>query len=109
MSTHLIFVILIYVLLLFIVISLGTGLYYIVKPSQHRDRVAKALTTRISISIALLLIIAFAAFMGWFKPMSLLNLPKAPLESGTQTQTNPATRNPQNANTTPRPQTQNAD
>ena len=92
-----------------IAITLATGLYYIIKPSKRPERVAQALTTRISISIALFFIITFAAFMGWFKPTSFLTMPKAPLESGKQTQTAPAKQSLQNANTKPQPQTQNGD
>lgn len=92
-----------------IVVSLATGLYYIVKPSEHKERVAQALTTRISISIALLLIITFGAFMGWFKPMTLLNQPKVLLESNKQTQIIPTKQSQQSANTKQPPQNQSGD
>lgn len=92
-----------------IVISLATGLYYIVKPSQNKERVAKALTTRISISILLLLLITFGAFMGWFQPMSLLSQPKVPLESNKQKQIAPTRQSQQSANTKQPPQSQNGE
>lgn len=107
MNTHLIFIILIYIFLLMIALTLATGVYYIVKPSKHPERMVQALTTRISISIALLLIIITAIFMGWFRPTSLLTMPKAQLESNRQTQTVPTKQNQQNANTKPQPQSQN--
>lgn len=92
-----------------IIISLATGLYYVVRPVKRDKRVAQALTTRISISVALFLIITFAAFMGWFKPTSLLTMPKVPLESSKQIQKEPTTQNPQNASTKQLPQKQNDD
>lgn len=54
--------------LILIVGSLGSALYYLVKEKERSKRTAKALTTRISLSIALFifLLIAFAA--GWIKP-----------------------------------------
>lgn len=107
MNTHFIFQILIYLFLLSIAITLVTGLYYIVNPSKRPERVAQALTTRISMSIALLLIISFAIFMDWFQPMSLLTMPKVLLESNIQTQRDPTKQNLQNASTTLQLQNQN--
>lgn len=56
--------------LLFILYALGSGLYYLVseKTKKDADRVAKALTWRIGLSLLLfaLLIVAFA--MGWITP-----------------------------------------
>jgi len=50
------------IFLLFILASLGSGLYYLVHDRSQSDRAAKALTIRIALSLALfvLLLIAFA-------------------------------------------------
>jgi Protein of unknown function (DUF2909) len=57
-----IFIVLVLIAILF---SLGSGLYHLTKGREHSTRLAKALTARISISIALfvLLLIAFATGM----------------------------------------------
>ena len=67
------------VLLVFLVIlfSLGSALLHLVR---HKDqdsgkKMARALTIRISLSIALLLFIIFAGTMGWITPHSLLPVP----------------------------------
>ncbi|HHJ39430.1 MAG TPA: twin transmembrane helix small protein [Methylothermaceae bacterium] len=54
-----------------IVISLGSALYYLLHDKSRSPRTVKALTTRISLSIALFFFLLFAASMGWIKPHGL--------------------------------------
>ena len=51
-----------------IVISLGSALYYLLHDKSRSPRTVKALTTRISLSLALFFFPLFAATMGWIKP-----------------------------------------
>lgn len=55
-------------LILSVFYALGSGLYYLVRDQGSSDRVVKALTWRIGLSLILfgLLLIAFA--LGWIKP-----------------------------------------
>lgn len=110
MSTHFIFKLFVYAFLIGIIIALGTGLYYLVKPNKrHKERLAQALTTRIGLSIALLLTLVLAIAMGWLKPHSLLTMPRVPLELNKQKQTDRATQSPQSANTKQPLQNQSGD
>ncbi len=62
--------IIIVLFLLIIVYSLGSALYYLTheRNEEDADRVVKALTWRIGLSL-LLFILLFAAYaMGWIKP-----------------------------------------
>ncbi|OGT64942.1 MAG: hypothetical protein A3J38_05165 [Gammaproteobacteria bacterium RIFCSPHIGHO2_12_FULL_45_9] len=59
------------VLLLFAIIlyCLGSGAYHlIVHKKGHSEKLAKALTWRISLSIALFLLIILSYFLGWAHP-----------------------------------------
>ncbi|MGK0270262.1 MAG: hypothetical protein ACI88H_000905 [Cocleimonas sp.] len=53
---------------IFIVYSLGSALYYMMKDNGGSKRMVKALTMRISISILLFVFIIFSFWMGWIKP-----------------------------------------
>jgi len=60
-----------YIILLFfvfIVYSLGSALYYMMKDQGGSKRMVKALTMRIGISILLFVVIIFSFWMGWIKP-----------------------------------------
>lgn len=59
------------ILLVFIFFSLGSALYFLVTDRSNSDRIVKALTWRIGLSLLLffLLIIAFA--LGWIVPHSI--------------------------------------
>ena len=64
-------------MLLAMVVSLGVGLYHLLKTPDERDKgdkVVKALTWRIAISAALFGFIILAVQMGWIKPRILLIL-----------------------------------
>tara|TARA_B110000285_G_C15085442_1_gene595958 strand:- start:1061 stop:1339 length:279 start_codon:yes stop_codon:yes gene_type:complete len=63
-------------MLLAMVVSLGVGLYHLVKTPDERDKgdkVVKALTWRIAISAALFGFIVLAVQMGWIKPSISIN------------------------------------
>lgn len=82
-----------------IVLALGSGLYYILFQRDKSEQAVKALTLRVGLSLFLFigLFVAFAA--GWLKPHGLI-------KTNIQTQIKTTKPHPQNANTTPRPQSQ---
>lgn len=51
-----------------IVVSLGSALYYLLHDQSRSPRTAKALTTRISLSLVLFFFLLFAASQGWITP-----------------------------------------
>jgi hypothetical protein len=53
---------------IFILYSLASALYYMMKDGGGSKRMVKALTIRVGISIALFLFILFSFWMGWIKP-----------------------------------------
>jgi succinate dehydrogenase/fumarate reductase cytochrome b subunit len=53
---------------LLILYNLGAGLYYMMTDKGTTNRTVNALTRRIAISVALVLALAFAAWMGWIEP-----------------------------------------
>jgi len=53
---------------IFIIYSLGSALYYMMKDQGGSKRMVKALTMRIGISILLFVVIIFSFWMGWIKP-----------------------------------------
>lgn len=59
--------IIIIMILIAIIASLGTALYYLVK-KEPSEKMVKALTWRISLSIALFILVILAFFMGWIHP-----------------------------------------
>lgn len=56
------------VLLVGIVISLFTGLFFLIKDSSQSRRTMRALTVRVSLSVALIVFLLVAAAMGWIHP-----------------------------------------
>lgn len=64
------FKILVIVIVLAIMWSLGSGLFYLVRERDEKDsaRVAKALTWRIGLSLLLFLLLFLAFALGWIKP-----------------------------------------
>jgi hypothetical protein len=65
------FKIIIISLLLIILISLGTALFSMVKNQPESNRTVKALTVRITLSIALLILIMVGYSMGLITPHTL--------------------------------------
>ena len=69
MSFHII------VIILFIIIlyCLGSGAYYLVSRKKgHSQKLAQALTWRISLSIGLFILIIIAYFLGWAHPHGIV-------------------------------------
>jgi putative copper export protein len=54
--------------LILILWNLGAGLYYMLVDKGRSDRTVKALTRRIGLSVALILLVVFAIWMGWITP-----------------------------------------
>lgn len=57
--------IVVYLFIAFIIISLGSALYYLVKDKGQSDRAVKALTVRISLSIFLFVLLMASYYFGW--------------------------------------------
>lgn len=62
---------LIVALLLVILGSLGNALYHLLKDRALSAHMVKALTVRISLSVALFLLLLLAARIGWIRPHSI--------------------------------------
>lgn len=56
------------VILLLILASLGSAMVFLVKDESKTRRTVRALTVRISLSVALFLFLLFGHWMGWFVP-----------------------------------------
>ena len=54
--------------LILIVWNLGAGLYYMLVDKGSTKRTVNALTKRIALSVALILLVALAIYMGWITP-----------------------------------------
>lgn len=54
-----------------ILASLGSALYFLLKDPALSPRTVKALTTRITLSLALFFFLLLAAFKGWIQPHGL--------------------------------------
>lgn len=54
--------------LVVIVYNLGAGLYYMMTDKSKTDRTVKALTRRIALSVALILLIVLGIFTGVIRP-----------------------------------------
>ena len=68
-----------------IIVSLGSGMYFLVKDKGHSDRVAKALTIRIILSVSLFGMLMLGIFTGHIKPHGLF--PAPPTEQSATTNT----------------------
>lgn len=51
-----------------IVWNLGAGLYYLLVDKGQSRRTVNALTRRIALSVALILLVILSIYMGWIKP-----------------------------------------
>lgn len=60
--------IVIIIALIAIIASLGKALYYLVKKPEASSKMAKALTWRISLSLALFFFVILAFALGWIHP-----------------------------------------
>ena len=54
--------------LLLILWNLGAGLYYMLVDKGETKRTVNALTKRIGLSVALILLVVLAIWMGWITP-----------------------------------------
>jgi hypothetical protein len=50
--------------------ALGTALVFLLRDKGASNRTVNALTVRVSLSVALLLVILFCWWMGWIEPRS---------------------------------------
>ena len=64
--------IIIVVLLGLVVLSLGAGMFSLIKGGGNSNRTVKFLTIRIALSIITFLFIALAFYMGWIQPHGVL-------------------------------------
>jgi len=63
--------IIILILFALIIYSLGSGLFYLVSGQADKQRMAKALTWRIGLSLFLFALLFVAFGLGWIKPHGL--------------------------------------
>lgn len=54
--------------LILILWNLGAGLYYMLVDKGRTNRTVNALTRRIALSVALILLVVLAIWMGWITP-----------------------------------------
>ncbi len=59
---------LIYVLLLAIIVSLGTGLFYLRRDDADSPKMLRALQVRVALSLVLIIVLIGAYFFGWIDP-----------------------------------------
>jgi len=71
MSDHWIVKFIVYAFMVLIVLSLGSGLYFILFKKGKSEEAAKALTIRIGLSLTLFILLFVAFAMGWLKPHAL--------------------------------------
>jgi hypothetical protein len=64
--------IIILVLLALVLISLGAGMFSLIKDRGETNRTVKFLTIRIVLSIALFLLLVVSFVMGWIQPHGVL-------------------------------------
>lgn len=61
--------------LIVILWNLGAGLYYMLVDKGQTKRTVNALTRRIALSVALILIVILAIYMGWITPHGIGRTP----------------------------------
>ena len=64
--------ILILILLALVLISLGAGMFSLIKDRGETNRTVKFLTIRIVLSIALFVLLVVSFLMGWIQPHGLV-------------------------------------
>lgn len=55
--------------------NLGAGLYYMMVDKGTTNRTVNALTRRIAVSVALILLVALSIYMGWITPHGIGRAP----------------------------------
>ena len=58
----------VYLLLAAIIISLGTGLFYLRREDADSPKMLRALQVRVALSLVLILFLLGSYFMGWMQP-----------------------------------------
>ncbi len=58
----------VFILLAAIVVSLGTGLYYLRREDADSPKMLRALEIRVGLSLVLILFLVASYFMGWIVP-----------------------------------------
>ena len=71
------------IVLVLIVLSLASGMVYLVKDKGKTDRTAKALTVRITLSVSLFALLMLAVATGHIKPHGIYP-PQHPVNSKTE-------------------------
>ena len=56
------------ILMLVIIGSLGSGLFFMLRDDAGSDRMVKALTWRIGLSVLAFLLLLLGAWLGWIQP-----------------------------------------
>jgi hypothetical protein len=59
---------LVYILLAAIVVSLGTGLFYLRGENADSPKMLRALQVRVALSLVLIVVLVSAYFFGWIDP-----------------------------------------
>lgn len=60
--------IIVLILLAAIIISLGTGLFYLRREDADSPKMLKALEIRVGLSLVLILFLVLSYYMGWIQP-----------------------------------------
>lgn len=61
----------VWILLFFIIFALGSALYFLIHDNSDSDRIVKALTWRIGLSLLLFIFLFVAFALGWISPHSI--------------------------------------
>lgn len=69
-------ILLVVAFLIVIVWNLGAGLYYMLVDKGQSKRTVNALTRRIALSVALILLVVLAIYMGWITPHGVGSNPR---------------------------------
>jgi Protein of unknown function (DUF2909). len=72
MTGPLIFKILVIVLLLLILVSLASGMFFLVRDKGATNRTVTSLTVRIALSIALFILLFIGFANGWIEPHGIM-------------------------------------
>lgn len=59
-------------LLALIILSLGAGMFSLIKDGGKTDRTVRFLTIRIMLSVALFILLGMSFFFGWIQPHGIL-------------------------------------
>lgn len=61
----------VFALLAAIIISLGTGLFYLSREDADSPKMLKALKVRVGLSLTLILFLVASYFLGWIEPPTI--------------------------------------